>query len=147
METRSDAQTAPNAFRGHTKAPSARELAGALGRASLTWERLLSELAGELGLVTCEWGSSSIKLGWSLRVKKGDRVILYMTPLQGRFRVSYALGEGALRRALASGLPAPALELIHRAKRYAEGTAVRLDVVESDDLETVKKLARAKLGK
>lgn len=142
-----DAQTAANAFCGHKKPPTAKELAEALGDAKSTWEQLLSELAKELNLATCEWGSSSPKLGWSLRVKKIDRVILYMAPLRGRFRVSYALGDRAVQEALASGLPAPVLKLIHNAKRYAEGTAVRIDVVDSGDLETVKKLARAKLGK
>lgn len=109
------------------------------------WERLLSELAAELDLVSSEWGSSSPRLGWSLRVKKGDRIVLYMAPLRGCFRVSYVLGERAVQQALASGLPAPVLKLVRDAKKYAEGTAVRIDVLKPDSLETVKKLARAKL--
>ncbi len=136
-----------NAFCGRNEPPTAKELAATLGNAKSAWEQLLSDLASELNLVASEWGSSSPELGWSLRVKNGDRIILYMAPLQGCFRVSYVLGDNALQAALASGLPAPMLALIRDARKYAEGTAVRIDVVKPGDLETVKKLARAKLGK
>lgn len=147
MRNKTDSLTPENAFCGRPGPPTARELAGALGHARSTWEQLLSELAGELNLTTCEWGSSSPRLGWSLRVKKDDRIILYLAPLPGSFRVSCALRDDAVQAVLSSGLPAPMVKLICSAKKYAEGTAVRIDVLKPGDLETVKKLARAKLGK
>jgi hypothetical protein len=44
-----------------------------------------------------------------------------------------------------SGLPARVVKIINQAKRYAEGTAVRIDVNSPDDIPIVKKLAVIKL--
>jgi len=136
----------PNAFVGKSKPPTGKELAAALGAAKSLWERLLLELADELKLTEQEWNTSSPKLGWSLRVKSGDRIIVYLAPLEGCFRASFALGEKAVKAALAMGIPAPVVEIIKSAKKYAEGTAVRVEVREPGDVEVVKKLVRAKLG-
>ncbi len=106
---------------------------------------MLSELAADLKLWENEWGSSSPKLGWSVRVKRGERIIVYLAPLQGGFRVSFAMGDKAVRAALAAGLPRAAIKIIENARKYAEGTAVRLEVRGVEDIAVVKKLAEAKL--
>jgi hypothetical protein len=43
------------------------------------------------------------------------------------------------------GLPQKVLKIIDQAKRYAEGTAVRIDVKGPADVAVVKKPAAAKL--
>jgi len=134
-----------NAFVGKSKPPTDRELEAGLGAARSLWKRLLAELEDELQLTTREWNTSSAKLGWSLRVKRGDRIIVYLAPLNGCFRASFALGDTAVKAALASGLPAPVVEIVKSARKYAEGTAVRFEVRESADIEVVKKLVKAKL--
>lgn len=134
-----------NAFIGKPKAPTDKELSAALGPAKQLWDRLLSELADESDVSGHEWNSYSAKAGWSLRVQRGDRIIVYLSPLAGSFRASFALGDKALKEALASDLPAPVTKLIKNAKKYAEGTAVRIEVTAPEDLLTVKKLAQAKL--
>ena len=50
------------------------------------------------------------------------------------------------RHALQSGHPAPAVKVSRAAKRYAEGTAVRVDVKTVADLAVIKKLAACKLA-
>ena len=122
-----------------------KELEQALGPAMALWMRLLSELAAELKLSKHEWNTSSPKIGWSLRVKSGDRIIVYLAPLEGRFRASFALGEKAVKAALSMGLPTPVTDSIQSAKKYAEGTAVRVEVQRPEDIQVVKKLVRAKL--
>lgn len=135
----------PNAFCGWEEPPSERELAKALGPCRALWDELLAQLADELDLTSREWGTSSPKLGWSLRIKRGDRIIVYLAPLHNGFRASFALGDNAVQAALESKLSAAVNQLIRRAKKYAEGTAVRIDVGKPDDLVTVRKLAEAKL--
>ncbi len=134
-----------NAFIGKSRQPTDKDLAAALGPAKSLWDRLLTELADELQLPMRDWNSYSPKAGWSLRVKRGDRIILYLAPFQGSFRASFALGDKAVRAALASGLPQPVIKLIEGAKKYAEGTAVRIDVAGAADIEVVKRLAKAKV--
>jgi Protein of unknown function (DUF3788) len=134
-----------NAFIGKPKPPTDKELSAALGPAKSLWDQLLTELADELKLPAREWNSYSQKGGWALRVKRGDRVILYLAPFQGAFRASFALGEKAVQAAKAGGLPKPLLKIIEKAKKYAEGTALRIDVNTPEDIEVVKKSATAKV--
>jgi hypothetical protein len=133
-----------NAFIGKAKAPSNAELDQALGPAKKIWSQLLADLAAD-GIDVQEWGSSSKKLGWSLRVKRKDRIIVYLAPCQGCFRASFALGDKAVQAARQSGLSPSVLEILDEAKRYAEGNAVRLDVKTAKDAAIVRKLAKAKL--
>ncbi len=134
-----------NAFIGRSEPPAPAELAEALGPAQPLWQQLLTLLASELDLTRHEWGSSSAKLGWSLRVKQGDRIIVYLSPSQGSFRASFALGDKAVRAILAGDLPQAAMKLVREAKKYAEGTAVRIDVGTGEDIAAIRKIAEAKL--
>lgn len=136
----------PNAFIGKPHQPTAVELAAALGPAKALWDQLLARLADEHQLTVQEWNSYSLKAGWSLRLKIRDRNILYLAPRQGCFFVSFALGDKAVQAARQSGLPASAIKIINAAKRYAEGTGVRIEIKEGKDIETVTKLAGIKLA-
>jgi hypothetical protein len=133
-----------NAFVGKPKPPTESELKAELGASKALWDELVDDLAKEHKLA-CEWNCYSKKAGWSLRLKRGERHIVYLSPVRGGFRASFALGDKAVQAALASGLPKPVIKLINEAKRYAEGTAVRIDVQAPADLEIVKKLTSVKL--
>lgn len=86
-----------NAFLGQARQPTESELTAALGRpARALWDQLRSDLkkhevSGE------EWNSSSRKAGWALRLKRGQRNIVYLSPNRGGFTASFALGERAGR--------------------------------------------------
>lgn len=138
---------ATNAFIDKSQPPTDQQLCAVLGPAKALWDQVLTELADELRISGCDWNSYSLKAGWSLRVKHGDRVILYLAPVQGSFRASFALGDKAVQAALASGLPQPVIEIIRGAKKYVEGMAVRIEVNGKADIEVVKKLAKAKIGR
>jgi Protein of unknown function (DUF3788) len=133
-----------NAFVGQPKPPTESELKAALGASKALWNELVDDLAKEQRLAR-EWNCYSKKAGWSLRLKRGERNVVYLSPLRGGFRASFALGDKAVMAALASGLPKPVLKLIKEAKRYAEGTAVRIDVNGPEDISIVKQLAAIKL--
>lgn len=135
----------PNVFIGKAKKPSDGELAGELGPAKTIWDQLVRELAEEHGIDVHEWNSYSRKAGWSLRLKREERNIVYLSPHLRCFTASFALGDKAVQAASRSGLPAHVLKIIREAKRYAEGTAVRIEVKTSKDVAVVKKLAAVKL--
>ncbi len=115
-----------------------------LGPAKVFWDQLVAELAGKHKL-TREWNSYSVKAGWSLRLKREVRNIVYLSPSQGGFMASFALGDKAVQAARTSDLPERVVKLIAGAKKYAEGTAVRIAVKGPEDLAAVKKLAQIKL--
>ncbi len=134
----------PNAFAGQKKKPTNAELTAALGATRVLWDRLLSDLA-ELGADAQEWHSYSPKYGWSLKLKRGERTIVYLAPCPGCFRVAFVLGDKALDAVRGSCRDARLTKLLKDAKKYPEGTAVRLIVSVAPDLAIVKPLAQAKL--
>ena len=132
----------PNAFIGRPEPPTDEELSTELGAARTLWDQLLADLA----LPIQEWHSYSVKAGWSLRLKTGKRTILYVTPCRDSFRVSFALGEKAIKAARDSRLPAHVVKILDEAPRYAEGAGVRLDITAKNDLAVVRRLAAAKIA-
>ena len=136
----------PNAFIDKSKKPTAAELTAALGPAKALWDQLLAGLADEHNLTVQEWNSYSRKAGWSLRLKLKDRNILYLTPCRGSFFVSFALGDKAVEAARQSRLPQSVIKTINEARRYAEGTGIRMEMKKPKDIEVVKQLAAIKLA-
>lgn len=134
-----------NAFVGKAQKPSEAEVATELGSTKAFWDRLLTTLAKQYDSGVQEWSSYSRKAGWSLKVKHKERTILYLTPSRGCFMASFALGEKAVDAARNADLPSRAVNVIKQAKKYAEGTAVRIEVHGTKDLAVVEKLAAIKL--
>jgi len=135
----------PNAFIGRKTQPSPKDLATVLGDSLDVWRELTAWLACK-GISTNEWHSVSPKYGWALRPRLKSRTILYMGPSACCFRVSFVLGDRAVAAARAADLPKPVQKQIAGAKRYAEGTGVRLLVKSTEDLAPIRALAEIKLA-
>ena len=86
-----------------------------------------------------------MKYGWSYRLQLKKRNIVYLGPRIGLFVAAFALGDKAVAAARESGLPARVLKMLAEAQRYAEGTALRIEVSKPEDLDVVKTLARIKV--
>jgi Protein of unknown function (DUF3788) len=136
---------ATNAFIGRPTQPSDAQLAAALGPSKRLWDQLIGNLTSEFSLDEQEWNSYSSKAGWSLRLKRKKRNILHMAPLQGSFQIALILGDKAIQAARRCGLPKPILKMIAEAKRYPEGTAIRMQVRNEKDLAVIRSLAAIKV--
>lgn len=117
----------------------------ALGRSAAAWRRLKAKLSGESALEE-EWAFAGAKFGWSLRLKRGKRVIVYMTPCARHFLASFVLGEKACASASEAGLPSPILATIANAPKYAEGRGFRIPVRSLREIPGLLKLAAIKLA-
>ena len=135
----------PNAFIGAAKPPTERDLQSALGAAKAVWDELLASLAAECGVDSREWKSYSPKWGWSLRLLRRKRTIVWLAPFDGSFLVMFILGNKAVAAARESKLPARILRMLDEAPKYPEGTGLRLQVAARKDLPVVLRLARIKL--
>jgi hypothetical protein len=131
---------ARNAFIGRTECPTDDDLSQALGPAKSPWDLLLADLANEHGVSNLQWKSYSRKAGWSVRALLGKRTIVWMTPCENCFRVTFILGDKAMHAARASGLAC------HDAKKYPEGWAVSLEIQNTHQLAEVMKLSAIKLA-
>lgn len=135
-----------NAFLGKTNEPTPDDVAIALGPAAPAWNELLDWLTNEQHLDEREWISYSPKSGWALRVKRKKRNIVYMTPGQDCFRVSFILGDRAIAAAHATRLPKALAKALDEAPRYPEGTGLRLVVSKAKELAAVRALTLVKLA-
>jgi hypothetical protein len=137
---------ATNAFIGKGTKPGNAELKAALGPAKPIWDRLLTGLDEQFGVRDYEWKCYSPKSGWSLRVKRNSRTIVWLGPSDGYFTVLFILGKEAMQAARKAKLSKAMREVLDEAPMYPEGAAVRVRVNSSRSLGTVKKLAAIKLA-
>lgn len=135
----------PNAFIGEPRKPTDKQLAAALGPAKAVWDQLLAKLA-EFGATGQEWKSYSPKAGWSLRLKRKERTIVWLGPCPGIVRVAFILGDRAVETAREAKLPARVTKALAAATRYPEGTALRIETKSARDVATIIKLAEIKLA-
>ena len=126
--------------------PTEASLKQALGESFAIWNKLKKVIAANYPPVSFEWGFTSKSTGWGMRIKQKERVILYMTPCEGYFLASLALGDKAVKAAQESNLPNKVLKIIAGSRRYAEGTGVRLEIRSMSDVPIVEKLAAIKLS-
>jgi hypothetical protein len=134
-----------NAFAGQAEPPTQKAVETVLGQSHPLWKQLVAELKQELKLDGEEWNSSGLKYGWSFRLQLKKRNIVYLGPRSGSFMTAFVLGDKAVAVARKSNLPAYVLKMIAQAKRYGEGTPVRIEVSKLEDLEPVKVLAKIKI--
>jgi hypothetical protein len=135
-----------SAFADKLQMPTPPEIENALGRSAALWAQLIDSVIRSSGGVTQTWSFSSAKYGWSLRLKKKERIILYMTPQRGQFLVGVVLGERASAGSGQDRISPSARTLIDEAPRYAEGRGIRFSVRTRHDLQVALELAALKSG-
>jgi hypothetical protein len=84
--------------------------------------------------------------GWSLRVKRKKRTIIYLLPCRKYFRATLILGDKAVRRSRRSRLPEPVLAGLRAAKKYPEGRVVRFEIRFKRELPAIMQLVEAKMA-
>lgn len=135
-----------SAFDHTSGQPTEPALRAVLGRSFAAWQDLQARVAESCPPIAPVWACSGAKAGWGLRLKRRDRIVLYMTPCKGYFLVSFALGEKAVRAARGQDLPAEMLARIDAAPRYPEGRGVRFEVRTAAAVEPLVQLAGIKLA-
>ena len=126
--------------------PSAADFFDLLGPASAMWSELQEAIRAACPTMTERWVYGGRKCGWSCRLERGNKGILYMTPDAGHLRVGLALPDAAREAALASDLPAPIREELTTATRAMEGWPIRMPVRTAADVAVALKLAEIKLA-
>ena len=126
--------------------PTHDDLVGQLGPACALWDKLCGEVRTRCGPVTERWVYGGAKYGWSCRMERGKKGILYLMPDAGWFRVGLAISDAARDAVLASDLPEAVREPLSSASKAIEGWPVRLPIRTADDVATTLRLVEIKLG-
>ena len=82
-----------NAFIGRADMPTPKDLSAALGKSYALWKNLVADLKRELTLDKEEWNTYSRSAGWSLRLQRKKRNIVYLSPATGFFLASFIVGD------------------------------------------------------
>ncbi|MFZ2492870.1 MAG: DUF3788 family protein [Thermoanaerobaculia bacterium] len=135
-----------SAFDDKSRQPAPDQLNACLGGTAPFWAAIVQTLAKDHDASIAEWAFAGAKYGWSMRVKRKARVILYLIPQDGHFLVGVVLGERAVSAAHQSGLPEAIVAELDAARPYAEGRGIRFPVRSREDAEVALMLARVKLA-
>lgn len=126
--------------------PSPTALHERLGAAATLWDAIIAAAKQRAPKVTEAWHFAGKKIGWSLRLVDGDRILVYLTPDDGVFRVGLVLGGKAVAAARAAGLSVLAAQILDAAPKYAEGHGVRFPVAVREDMAAFDELLAIKLA-
>lgn len=129
-----------------SQSPKRATLTTYLGDATPLWDAVIRSARKRSPQLVESWHFAGPKTGWSLRLVEKTRVLIYLTPEKGRFRIGMAVGGKAVTAARASGLSAAAASVIDIAPKYAEGYGVRFHVTSREDMAPVEDLLDIKLS-
>jgi hypothetical protein len=135
-----------NAFLGKTNQPEPEEIDSVLAGTAPLWHEYIRWLAKQHAVREIEWKSSGAKYGWSVRLKLKKRTIVYISPANGCFQVSFVLGDRAVAATQTIDLPAAVRKVIAEAPKYGEGTGLRLLIRSRQDIPVIQRLAEIKLA-
>lgn len=135
-----------DAFHDKSRTPTEADVEAALGPSIDLWDALRAALSLDFDPLLATWSWAGKSHGWSLRLAHRDRAILYLAPLDRRFRASLALPERAMPAALRADLPESLREALAEAPTYPEGRAVRIEVAAEEDVRSVITLARIRMA-
>lgn len=133
-----------SAFDDPNEPPEPAVLRRRLGPAATAWNALVAGVTEHCDPIEELWNFGGAKFGWSLRLLRKGRVLLYLTPQEGRFLAGLVLGGKAVAAAREAGLSPGLLAQVEAAPQYAEGRGLRVEVTGGGDVEDLVRLVRLK---
>jgi hypothetical protein len=133
-------------FEDKSKVPGDADLSKALGGNYRIWIEIKEYVIDSFPGAIEEWNHSGRNYGWGFRLKDKKRVIIYMIPCDGFFRIALVYGEKATHDALLSSISGDVKKIIETAPVYGEGRGFRIDIKSSEQIPDVKELVRIKLN-
>ena len=77
---------------------------------------------------------------------RGKRTILWLSPFEDCFGVTFIFGAKAMTALEQCNLPKRIIKILSEAPKYPEGTGVRLQVKTARDISVLKKLVAIKVA-
>lgn len=93
-----------------------------------------------------EWHFSGAKFGWSYRIKDRKRVLVYLLPRDGFFKVALVFGQKALDQIRTSETSESIKTELENSRKYAEGKGIRIAVKDQSNLADILQLIQIKIA-
>lgn len=126
--------------------PSDAALEKALGSTYTLWCEIAEHVMAIDPQATKEWKYSGDKYGWGFRISDKKRVLVYLLPRDGFFRVAFVFGQKTVDTIMKSTVSEPVKEELRTAKVYAEGRGIRIEVRDEVPVKDIWNLIEVKIN-
>jgi hypothetical protein len=127
--------------------PTEKDLRKALGSTFDLWQKLVDFTNQSYTAAKEKWSFSNAKYGWSFRISDQKRVLVYLLPRDGFFKVALVFGQKATDEILKSTITEKIKTELKNAKVYAEGRGIRIEVTNRTIMNDIIKLISIKISK
>jgi hypothetical protein len=134
-----------SAFMDKEMPPTPEDLAAALGASQPLWQEITDLVFLKYPAGKESWYFPGKKYGWSFRIKDKRRALIYLTPLQGYFRVAMVFGQKATDAILNSDVSPLIKKTLKEAQPYVEGRGIYFDIHDNTLVPDLDKLITFKL--
>lgn len=132
-------------FLDPTYCPSDIQLTEALGENYRYWETLRDAALISGKVETEGWHFGGKKFGWSYRISDKKRVLIYLLPRDGFFKVAFVFGEKAIEEVKKSAINSDLIEELIAAKKYTEGKGIRFAIKSKEETIDALEFLKVKL--
>ena len=126
--------------------PNNSDLQNVLNKQYDIWEHLRNFVFEKYPKGKEEWNFPGKKYGWSFRIKDKKRAILYLLPRDKSFKVAFVFGDKAVAKIMDSDISTDIKTELEKARKYAEGRGIGIDVINESILPDIEKLVEIKLS-
>lgn len=133
-------------FTDKLQVPTDVGLQAALGSTYAIWKEIRDYVIASANVTSEEWKYSGDKYGWGFRINDKKRVLIYLLPRDGFFRVAFVFGQKAFEAILDSSVSDSIKNELMEAKAYAEGRGIRIEIRDKKTLKDVKQLINSKVN-
>ena len=126
--------------------PTDQDLIENLGTTYALWHQLQEFVLERYPKGLKEWNYPGKKYGYSYRIKDKKRAILYFLPRKNHFMVAFVFGQKATDLIMESDIALEIKTELIKARKYAEGRGIRIEVKNDFNIPDIKKLVKIKLA-
>lgn len=126
--------------------PELKTLREVLGESYIFWEDIKKHIEATYGSVAEEWKFYGQQSGWLLKVLLKKRNLFFFVPMKDHFKLSFIFGDRAVAAVETSDLPELIKDSLRKARKYAEGRGVQIEVKSADDVRHAIKLVEIKIN-
>ncbi|MDX5584829.1 MAG: DUF3788 family protein [Aureibaculum sp.] len=130
--------------KGHI--PTDLDLIENLGTTCTLWYQIQEFVLDQYPKGLKEWNYPGKKYGYNYRIKDKKRAILYFLPRKNYFEVAFVYGQKATDLIMESDISLEIKNELIKARKYAEGRGIRIEVKNDLNIADIKKLVEIKLA-
>ena len=135
-----------NIFNEKGLIPTDQDLIENLGTTYALWHQIQEFVLEQYPKGLKEWNYPGKKYGYSYRIKDKKRAILYFLPRKNYFKVAFLFGQKATDLIMESDIAFEIKTELIKARKYAEGRGIRMEVKDDINIPDIKKLVKIKLA-